>query len=148
MFEALGIQFVMCMRRIVIRDLLGSTAFSTLLHKRHAFRKKITLPKMCLLIFSTTFVWSISHSQKKWARYDQQCTSILVFMQSNSYSCQMLVKLECYRHRFLFNKTNRRNNSPNLFWLKNDHYMFRAVPIPIIRSSLTVHLALVYVVRF
>jgi len=26
--------------------------------------------------------------------------------------------------------------------------MFRAVPLPIIRSSLTVHLALVYVIRF
>jgi len=27
-------------------------------------------------------------------------------------------------------------------------YMFRTVPLPIIRSSLTVHLALVYVIRF
>jgi len=27
-------------------------------------------------------------------------------------------------------------------------YMFRAVPLPIIKSSLTVHLALVYVIRF
>jgi len=27
-------------------------------------------------------------------------------------------------------------------------YMFRAVPLPIIRSSLTVNLALVYVIRF
>jgi hypothetical protein len=27
-------------------------------------------------------------------------------------------------------------------------FMFRAVPLPIIRSSLTVHLALVYVMRF
>ena len=27
-------------------------------------------------------------------------------------------------------------------------YMFRAVPLPIISSSLTVHLALVYVIRF
>jgi hypothetical protein len=26
--------------------------------------------------------------------------------------------------------------------------MFRAVPLPIIKSSLTVHLALVYVIRF
>ena len=27
-------------------------------------------------------------------------------------------------------------------------YMFRAVPLPIIRSQLTVHLALVYAIRF
>jgi len=27
-------------------------------------------------------------------------------------------------------------------------YMFRAVPVPIIKSQLTVHLALVYVIRF
>jgi len=27
-------------------------------------------------------------------------------------------------------------------------YMFRAVPLPIIRSPLTVHLALLYVIRF
>ena len=26
---------------------------------------------MCVLIFSTNFVWNISHSKKKWARYDK-----------------------------------------------------------------------------
>jgi hypothetical protein len=26
---------------------------------------------MCVLIFCTTFVWNISHSKKKWARYDK-----------------------------------------------------------------------------
>jgi hypothetical protein len=26
---------------------------------------------MCVLIFSTTFVWNISHSKTKWARYDE-----------------------------------------------------------------------------
>jgi hypothetical protein len=34
--------------------------------------------KMCVLIFSTTFVWNICHSEKNWARYDQNC--VLVFM--------------------------------------------------------------------
>jgi len=27
---------------------------------------------MCVLIFFTTFMWNISHSKKKWARYDQK----------------------------------------------------------------------------
>ena len=34
----------------------GVPFFSTLFHKRHDFRKKITKPKMCVLIYSTTFV--------------------------------------------------------------------------------------------
>ena len=27
---------------------------------------------MCILIFSTTFVWNISHAKKKWARQDKK----------------------------------------------------------------------------
>ena len=33
-------------------------------NKRHYFRKKFTIHKMCDLIFSTNFVWNISHSKK------------------------------------------------------------------------------------
>ena len=33
---------------------------------------------MCVLIFSTTFVWNISHFKKKWARYDKKCTSSIL----------------------------------------------------------------------
>jgi hypothetical protein len=33
---------------------------------------------MCVSVFSTTFIWNISHSKKKSTRYDQKC--ILVFL--------------------------------------------------------------------
>jgi len=46
--------------------------FFTLSHKRHEYRKKVTEHKMCVLILSTNFVWNISHSKKKWARYDKK----------------------------------------------------------------------------
>ena len=72
--------------------------FSTLPHKRHDFRGKVTEHKMCVLIFSTTFVWNISHYKKNWARYDQNGTS--VFMYSARYSCQILIKLEFSRRIF------------------------------------------------
>jgi len=34
--------------------------------------------KMCVLIFSTTFVWNTSHSTEKWARYYHKCTHIFM----------------------------------------------------------------------
>ena len=34
--------------------------------------KKVTEHKMCLLIFSSSFVWNVSHSKKTWARYDKK----------------------------------------------------------------------------
>ena len=43
---------------------------------------------MCVLIFSTNFVWNFSHSKKKWARYNHK--NIWVFMESTRYSCQIL----------------------------------------------------------
>ena len=39
--------------------------FSILPHKRHDCRKNVTEHKMCVLILSTKFVGSISHSKKK-----------------------------------------------------------------------------------
>jgi hypothetical protein len=42
---------------------------STLSHKRHDLRKKVTQHKKSVLISSTTFVSSICHYEKKSARY-------------------------------------------------------------------------------
>ena len=47
---------------------------------------------MCGLIFSTTFVWNISHSKKKWAKYCQKRT--YVFLYSTRFSCHTLTELE------------------------------------------------------
>jgi len=45
------------MRSIVICALYGSRNFSTLSHKKYGFRGKIViLCKLCVLIFTTTFV--------------------------------------------------------------------------------------------
>jgi hypothetical protein len=54
--------------------------FSTLSHKRNDFRKKKKklLSTKCVFIFSTTFLWNILHSKKKWTRYDKKC--IMVFL--------------------------------------------------------------------
>jgi hypothetical protein len=56
------------------------------------FEKKKLLNINRILIFSTTFVWNISHSKKNWARYDQKCA--LFFMYSTRYSCPILTKVE------------------------------------------------------
>jgi hypothetical protein len=39
-------------------------------NKQHDSGKKVTQHKMCVWIFSTTFVQNISHSKKKCVRYD------------------------------------------------------------------------------
>ena len=69
--------------------------FSTLCHKRHDFRKKVTEHKMCVLIFCTAFVRNISHSKKDSARYYHKRN--LVFLYSSHYSCQILMTLEFSR---------------------------------------------------
>ena len=48
------------------------------------------------LIFCTTFVWNVPHSNKKWASYDQKRTR--VFMESTRYSCPILKKFEMFQH--------------------------------------------------
>jgi hypothetical protein len=52
--------------------------FSKFSHKQHSFPKIITEHKVCVLIFSTTFVWKTSHCMKKWARYDKKYVGLHV----------------------------------------------------------------------
>ena len=53
---ALGIQHAQRMRHTVICGLSDSIIFFTFSHELNDFRKKVTERKMCVLIFSTTFV--------------------------------------------------------------------------------------------
>ena len=48
--------------------------FFTLSHTRHDYpgEKKVTEHKMYVLLFSTNFLWNISHSKKKWGTYDKK----------------------------------------------------------------------------
>jgi len=65
-FVALGIHHAMHMRHIVICGPAPlCNTFSLYLTNGTIFEKKVTGHKMCVLIFSTTFVWNISHSKKK-----------------------------------------------------------------------------------
>jgi hypothetical protein len=62
---------------------LAPPYFSTLSHKDTIFGKKVTEHKMCVLIFSTTFVSNISHSNKKSATYCPKFENVI--MQSTPY---------------------------------------------------------------
>ena len=55
-FVDLGTQQATCKRRIAICGLPRSQYFPTLSHKRHDFGKNAIKYKMCVLVFSTTFV--------------------------------------------------------------------------------------------
>jgi len=66
------------MRYIVICGLPVYKIFFHIISKMARLSKKVIEHKICILIFSTTFVRNISHSKKKWTRYDQNF--ILVFM--------------------------------------------------------------------
>jgi hypothetical protein len=52
---------------------LSSVACSALSHNGKIFEIKNTEHKMCVLIFSTTFVRNDSYFKKSWARYNQKC---------------------------------------------------------------------------
>jgi hypothetical protein len=65
MSMASGIQYALCMRRIVTCGPSGSKHFSKLSHKRHNFRKIFIGHKMCTLNFCTNFGLNISYFKKK-----------------------------------------------------------------------------------
>ena len=78
-FVALGMQHAMIVRRIFPSLACPSVQyFSTLCHKQSDFQKQNTEHKMCVLFFSTSFVWNISHSKNIWARYYQKCISVFI----------------------------------------------------------------------
>ena len=56
MIVALRIQHAMRMCHIAIYGLLGSTVLYTLSDKQHGVKKNVIEHKLCVLIFSTTFV--------------------------------------------------------------------------------------------
>jgi hypothetical protein len=68
---ALVILYAKRMRRIMLSSVACRALknFATLSHKEYDFRKKVIEHKMCVLIFSTTFVRNNSHSKKNSARY-------------------------------------------------------------------------------
>ena len=60
---------------------LAQIYFSILSHKRYDFRekkKKVTEHKICVLIFSTIFIWNVSHSKKNSATYCHICEYVFI----------------------------------------------------------------------
>jgi hypothetical protein len=49
---------------------------------------------MCIWSFSTTFVWNVSHSKKKWARNDKKCILVCMYIRPTLNFCPILMKLE------------------------------------------------------
>jgi hypothetical protein len=111
-FVALGIQHTMHMRHTVIVACQALQYFPTLSHKRHNFRKTVAEHKMCVSSISTTYIWNIFHSKKKWPRYDQKC--ILVFMYSICYLCSNFMKLAFSRQ--IFEKSSTINVMKTVQW--------------------------------
>jgi hypothetical protein len=75
---ALVIQHAQCMRHTAIRGRSGFSIFFPHYLINGKVLKKVVKHKMRVLIFFTTFVWSISNSKKNWRRYDQKCVLFFI----------------------------------------------------------------------
>jgi hypothetical protein len=69
--------------------------------------KKVTEHKMCVLIFSTTFEWNISHSKNNWARYHK----------SISVSCKVPIILVIFQWNYFFDRFSKNTQIQNLLKL-------------------------------
>jgi predicted transcriptional regulator len=67
-----------CASAILSTASLAPPYFSTLSHKRHDFREKVTEHKMCVLTFSTAFVGNIFCSKKNSGRYCHKCENVFM----------------------------------------------------------------------
>jgi hypothetical protein len=96
------------------------------------FGKKVTRNKMCVFIFSISFVWHISHSKKISVRYYRKCTG--VFKLGAHYSCHIIISIQipqqsfekysntkfhevrsCGRSHVLYKRTDRQNKALSRF---------------------------------
>jgi hypothetical protein len=72
---------------------------------------KVIENKMCVLIFSATFVQNISYSKTTITRYCQKCRN--VFMLSTRHSCQIIMKLEFSRQILEKSSNIKFNQNPS-----------------------------------
>ena len=84
--------------------------FRNYLTKETIFKNRFQ-HKMCVLIFSTTFIRNISYSKKNSVTYGHRCKN--VFLQSTLYLCQILKKLAF--HRQLFEKKSLTSYQTKIF---------------------------------
>ena len=70
-----------------------------------SWKKKVTEPKVCVLIFSTNFVWNISHCKKHSTSYCHKCENVLM-LNIRCY-CRIIIKLEFSQQIFEESSTTK-----------------------------------------